>query len=408
MLWHDRLCNLVQNMDNLVNIMQKPKLQLKNQNWPEVELGEILEYEQPTKYIVHSTNYKVEYPTPVLTAGKSFILGNTNEKTGIFSKDKLPVIIFDDFTTASKFVDFPFKVKSSAMKILHPKKDLVDTKFIFYKMQTIDFPATQHKRYWISKYSKIKIPLPPLAEQKRIVRKIEKIFQKIDETQRLRAESLSASSALLPSAMHQIFSRAGKKEWQEWELGDIAETKMGGTPRTYIREFWNDGNIVWITPEDLQKDEINNIFDSRRKISQIALIKGKVKMFPKDTVFVSTTATIGKVGIAKVEMSANQQITGIVCSEKVIPRFLAYYFLHFGEENLRAIGGTAVATHINQANFRKIKVSLPPLAEQKKIVAYLDSLSAKARELQNLQQQTAADFSALRQSILVKAFAGRL
>lgn len=82
----------------------------------EYELGELLSYEQPTPYIVESTKYSNTYKTPVLTAGKSFIIGYTNETTGIY--DKLPVIIFDDFTTSSQYVNFKFKVKSSAMKIL--------------------------------------------------------------------------------------------------------------------------------------------------------------------------------------------------------------------------------------------------------------------------------------------------
>src|SRR3989344_8622628 len=105
--------------------------------YPRKKLAEVLDYEQPGKYIVSSKNYRSEYKTPVLTAGKTFILGNTNEKENIFPAEKLPVIIFDDFTTAIKFVDFPFKVKSSAMKILHPKKKEADAKYLFYLMQTI-------------------------------------------------------------------------------------------------------------------------------------------------------------------------------------------------------------------------------------------------------------------------------
>ncbi|OQK49320.1 restriction modification system DNA specificity subunit, partial [Vibrio vulnificus] len=89
--------------------------------WKKVELGELLDYKQPTPYLVKSTEYSSEYSTPVLTAGKTFILGYSNEDFGIFSEE-LPAIIFDDFTTASKFVDFPFKAKSSAMKILIAKE----------------------------------------------------------------------------------------------------------------------------------------------------------------------------------------------------------------------------------------------------------------------------------------------
>lgn len=149
-----------------------------NQKWPMVKLGEILNYEQPTNFIVKSINYDDKYKTPVLTAGKTFILGYTNEKGGIYPTDKLPVIIFDDFTTAIKFVDFTFKVKSSAIKILEANTERADIKFVFYMMLNIKFNASTHKRYWIAEYSKIKIPLPPLEVQKQIVQEIEG-YQKI-------------------------------------------------------------------------------------------------------------------------------------------------------------------------------------------------------------------------------------
>ena len=95
------------------------------------KLGDFLDYEQPTKYLVIDTEYNAHNQTPVLTAGKSFILGYTNEEFGIFKN--LPVIIFDDFTTAIKFVDFPFKVKSSAMKMLKSKNVNVNVnlRFVF-------------------------------------------------------------------------------------------------------------------------------------------------------------------------------------------------------------------------------------------------------------------------------------
>ena len=142
--------------------------------WVVTNFETLLSYEQPTNYIVKDTNYKTEYETPVLTAGKSFILGYTDEKENIFSK--LPVIIFDDFTTESKFVDFPFKVKSSAMKILHINTDLVLPKFAFYLMQATRIDHDNHQRYWISTYSQELLGLPPINEQKRIIGKINLLF----------------------------------------------------------------------------------------------------------------------------------------------------------------------------------------------------------------------------------------
>lgn len=146
--------------------------------WVVTNFETLLSYEQPTNYIVKDTNYKTEYETPVLTAGKSFILGYTDEKENIFSK--LPVIIFDDFTTESKFVDFPFKVKSSAMKILHINTDLVLPKFAFYLMQATRIDHDNHQRYWISTYSQELLGLPPINEQKRILSALELYFALIE------------------------------------------------------------------------------------------------------------------------------------------------------------------------------------------------------------------------------------
>ncbi|GAA6814734.1 hypothetical protein AOH168_08100 [Helicobacter pylori] len=136
------------------------------------KLGEVLEYDQPNKYCVTGKEFDESYPTPVLTAGKTFILGYTNEKDNIYQASKSsPVIIFDDFTTATQWVDFPFKVKSSAMKILLPKNPTINIRFIFFYMQTIPYNISgEHTRQWISRYSKITIPIPPLEIQQEIVK----------------------------------------------------------------------------------------------------------------------------------------------------------------------------------------------------------------------------------------------
>ncbi len=135
--------------------------------WKFTKLGNLLEYEQPTPYLVANKDYDDSYETPVLTAGKTFILGYTKEENGIF-KEELPVIIFDDFTTATKFVDFPFKAKSSAMKILKAKDDTVNIKLVYEMMQMIDYESSDHKRYWISEYQEIELKFPSQKEQQQI------------------------------------------------------------------------------------------------------------------------------------------------------------------------------------------------------------------------------------------------
>jgi type I restriction enzyme S subunit len=167
-------------------VMQKlfsQELRFKDENgndfaeWEEKKLGECVDYEQPTNYLVSSTEYQNKFETPVVTAGKTFILGYTNETHGIF-KDGLPVIIFDDFTTTTQFVNFAFKAKSSAMKILKPKND-TNIKFIYEAMQMINYEIGGHGRHWISVYAEMCILVPTLPEQTKIASFLSAIDDKI-------------------------------------------------------------------------------------------------------------------------------------------------------------------------------------------------------------------------------------
>ena len=135
-------------------------------------LGEVANYEQPTKYLVKSKDYDDDFKTPVLTAGKTFILGYTNETNGIYQASKNPVIIFDDFTTANKWVDFDFKAKSSAMKMISSvDENQFLLKYIYYWLNTLPSGLVDgdHKRQWISNFANKKIPIPPLSVQSQIV-----------------------------------------------------------------------------------------------------------------------------------------------------------------------------------------------------------------------------------------------
>ncbi|GAA8835804.1 restriction endonuclease subunit S [Helicobacter pylori] len=148
-------------------LSQRKRLRGFNQAWQRVRLGDILSYEQPTKYLVATTQYLQKGFTPILTAGKTFILGYTNDKHGIYTN--IPVIIFDDFTTDSKMINFPFKVKSSAIKILSLRdNNQADLKYIYEKLTLLKYQVTDHKRYWIDEFSNFEILLPPLNEQSAI------------------------------------------------------------------------------------------------------------------------------------------------------------------------------------------------------------------------------------------------
>jgi type I restriction enzyme S subunit len=211
-------------------------------NWERAILEDLLDYIQPTNYIVKSTNYDNSYTTPVLTAGKSFILGHTDETEGIF--DILPTIIFDDFTTAIKYVTFPFKVKSSAMKILVPTSDLVNMKYVYYFMETLRMNVDTHKRYWISVGSKIEIPFPPIEEQVRIVQKIEQVFSELENTIKI-IEDLSG---------------------ERYSLSSISG-KIGQMRQIILKKAFN-GELVEQNLNEKSASEVLNIIKSKKTIEE--------------------------------------------------------------------------------------------------------------------------------------------
>lgn len=147
--------------------------------WKKDELGSLIEYEQPSKYIVKSTDYDNSFKTPVLTAGKSFVLGYTNETEDIkMASVSNPVIIFDDFTTGSHYVDFPFKIKSSAMKLLSQRTEGNDFYFLYYILKNISYVPQSHERHWISKFSEFSVRIPCYNEQL----KIGSFFKQLDDS----------------------------------------------------------------------------------------------------------------------------------------------------------------------------------------------------------------------------------
>lgn len=200
--------------------------------WTEKSFGDCLEYEQPQPYLVSSDNYK-KTGTPVLTAGKTFVLGYTDEITGIYNH--LPVIIFDDFTTASKFVDFPFKAKSSAMKMLQNRSGY-DLRFMFETIQKYKFEPKDHQRHWISIFSQFRTLVPSYSEQQKIAECLSSIYSYISSIN----EKIEQLKAHKKSLLQKLFPQNGKTvpeyrfpefrqdgEWKRKNLKEIITVNSG-------------------------------------------------------------------------------------------------------------------------------------------------------------------------------------
>lgn len=199
-----------------------------------MKIKDFIDYEQPNEYIVESDRYNSKYSTPVLTAGQSFILGYTNESKGVYEKG--PCIIFDDFTTSVHYVDFPFKVKSSAMKILTTKSN-ADIKYCYYLLLSLSKMPPNHKRQWISTTSEKSYVLPSMDKQISIVKQLDLISDTIANY----TNQIENLDNLVKARFIEMFGDpvADTKNWGQTLLKEHLESIKYGTSTPPI--FTDDG-----------------------------------------------------------------------------------------------------------------------------------------------------------------------
>lgn len=375
-----------------------------NNGWKEYCLEDLLSYEQPTPYIVESTEYSDAFETPVLTAGASFILGYTDEAEGIY--DQIPVIIFDDFTTASKYVNFPFKVKSSAMKILTANKELVLPKFIYYRMQTIKFEHSTHKRYWIQQYSKIKVAVPSLSEQKRIVNKIEELFSELDSAVETLKKTKKQLAVYRQSVLKDAFAQFSHKE----EIKDLSEFVTSGS-RGWA-QYYSDDGARFIRITDLTRDRIVLKNDDIQYVALPDNVEGKRSRLKPNDILVSITADLGSIALIPKDIQEayiNQHIALVRLSNPEIAKFTALYLKSdWGQKDLlkNKRGGGKMGLGLDDIRNTPIPVVSTDIAN--KIVSQIESRLSACENIEKTVSDALIQADAMRQSILKKAFEGGL
>ncbi|MCL2093573.1 MAG: restriction endonuclease subunit S [Treponema sp.] len=374
--------------------------------WVVAPLESLLNYEQPTPYIVKSTNYNANFKTPVLTAGKSFIIGYTNETNGIY-KDILPVIIFDDFTTATQFVTFPFKVKSSAMKMLQIVSPELNIKYLFYRMQLIRHNSTTHKRYWISDYSNNVIELPPLAEQHRIVTQIDALFSKLDKG----VETLQTIQQQL---------RTYRQAVLKWAFDDTAVN----TPTSPLYQIcshivdcphstpkWVNSGKLCLRTTNFRKGYLD--LSEKNYVSAVTFNERTQRLKPQknDVLYSREGAILGLACLVpgNVELCMGQRMMLMRTNSMVLPKFLMHYLNSPNIEMIvkKKTGGTA-SPHINVGDVKLFEIPVPTINEQSDIITTIESRLSVCDKLEQIVDENLAKAAALRQSILKKAFEGKL
>ena len=376
--------------------------------WKTYELGTLLSYEQPTAYIVESTDYNDNYQTPVLTAGKSFIIGYTNETSGIYKS--LPVIIFDDFTTSSQYVNFPFKVKSSAMKILSPNTELVLPKFIYYRMQIIQFDHSTHKRYWIQQYSKIKVKISPIPEQERIICKIEELFSKLDasvaELKTAKEKLKVYRQAVLKEAFDSVQANSKRVT-----IKSVCETIKVGIVIKPTQYYVEQGGVFAFRNANVRRNYIED--KDWAMISQEGHQKNlKSQVHIGDVLIARSGVNLGMAATVPQKYDGYNAIDVVIAVPKkefILSQYLAQYTNSpYGLEIVRKNQHGAAQGHLNVKEYGNLPIFLPNIPEQYSLLKKIESRLSVCDNIEQTIDTSLQQAEALRQSILKQAFEGAL
>ncbi len=336
-------------------------------------LGEVTQYEQPTKYLVKTKNYSDEFETPVLTAGKTFILGYTDEVNGVYEASKNPVIIFDDFTTANKWVDFDFKAKSSAMKMITSSdEDKVLLKYVYYWLNTlpIDLIEGDHKRQWISNFSNKKIPIPCPDDPKKSLEIQAELVRILDKFTELTAE-LNMRKKQYNYYRDQLLSfEEGEVEWKT--LGEVASIQRGASPRPiakYITQ--NEDGVPWIKIGDTSHGS-KYVNSTAQRVTQEGAKKSRI--LNKGDFIMSNSMSFGRpyiLGISGAIHDGWASISGF--GEKLNSDYLYHYLSSNNVQNYWAgkINSGSVS-NLNADIIKSLPLPIPEFSEQEKIAEVLD------------------------------------
>lgn len=270
------------------------------------------------------------------------------------------------------------------------------------------------------KMSVMTFPLPPLSEQQRIVERIEELFAKLDEAKE-RLQEVAESFAVRKAAiLHKAFTGeltqqwrrengVSDESWEEKKLGEVGSWLGGGTPSTSREEYWENGNILWITSKDMKSAVIE---DTLMKVNEIGVKNSSANYIEKPALLVVMRSGILRrtfpVAMVKKPFTVNQDLKAII-PDKDDLEFL-YWMLLSNEQRILDTcmkNGTTVES-INSNALKNLTFKCPTLSEQHEIVRLIDDLLARERAAQQATEQALASIDLMKKSILARAFRGEL
>lgn len=386
------------------------------ENWCWLKLVESFDNHTDSKKKIKQKDYLVKGKLAVVDQGQELIGGYTNDVEKSYS-GALPIVIFGDHTRCIKFVDFPFAQGADGVKVLRPKPFYLPKAF-YYALQSVNIPNLGYRRHF-PLFNKFSIPLPPFAEQQRIVDRIESLFAKLDEAKEKAQAVVDSFETRKAAILHKAFTGELTAKWREehgvgmdsWEkksVGELCISLKYGT----AKKSDASGNVVVLRMGNLRQGEIDW---SDLAYSNDSDDIEKYKLFSGDVLFnrTNSAALVGKTAIYRGEhpaIYAGYLIKLDYDHDKIIGDYLNYAL---NTLDAKKYCNSVKTDGVNQSNINAKKIggysfNVPSIPEQEKIVSVIQKLLSKEQQAKEAAEAVLDQIDLMKKSILARAFRGEL
>lgn len=348
-----------------------------------------------TKYgvKVKTSEYNKQGKYIIIDQGQSQIAGYTDREEGAF--EELPAIVFGDHTRTIKYVDTPFFLGADGIKLLRSKDSNANYKYLYYALKSAKIPDTGYNRHfkWLKN---IQINYPDNNKQKEIVQ----ILDKVSDVIKNRKEELSTIDKLIKARFVEMFGDAtnNNKDWETASVESVCQEILGGgTPSKAHPEYYEGGDIPWVSSKDMKADVL---YDSQIRINKLGVENSAARMVPVNSVIMVIRSGILKhslpVAINAVPLTVNQDLKAFVPGDRIITRFMATQF-KMQEKKILAGVRAVTADNIEFNSLKQRLLIIPPIELQNEFVSFAEQVDKSKFTIQKSLEKTQTLFDSLMQ-----------